>query len=132
MLSRTLRCDAISAATLVEAGIVNPCVHGDHGEREFGLLLSRAWIEIVALTEDQSELARSVFRRSGKGRQPASLNFGDFFSYALAASLDEPLLFAGNDFPQTDQHRCAQGPRPWRWLMAGQRTEIPAVVGTSS
>lgn len=92
----------ISAATLVEAGIVVHAMYGDHGERELDLLLSRARIETVALSAEQSEIARSAFRRSGKGRHPAALNFGDCFSYALAASLDEPLLFVGNDFPQTD------------------------------
>ena len=30
------------------------------------------------------------------------LNFGDAFSYALAKSLDAPLLFIGNDFAETD------------------------------
>jgi ribonuclease VapC len=31
-----------------------------------------------------------------------TLNFGDAFSYALAKSLDAPLLFIGNDFAGTD------------------------------
>lgn len=92
----------ISAATLVEAGIVVHAMYGDHGERELDLLLSRARIETVAVTEEQSEIARSAFRRFGKGRHPAALNFGDCFSYALAATLDEPLLFVGNDFSRTD------------------------------
>jgi ribonuclease VapC len=38
----------------------------------------------------------------GKGRHPAGLNVGDCASYALAAASDEPLLFKGNDFSQTD------------------------------
>jgi ribonuclease VapC len=92
----------ISAATLVEAGIVVHAMYGDHGERELDLLLSRARIETVAFSEEQSELARSAFRRFGKGRHPAALNFGDCLSYALAATLGEPLLFVGNDFARTD------------------------------
>jgi hypothetical protein len=32
----------------------------------------------------------------------AGLNFGDCFSYALAHALAEPLLFKGNELPQTD------------------------------
>jgi ribonuclease VapC len=60
----------ISAATLVEAGIVLQPMYGDHGKRELDLLLSRARIDTVALTEDQSELARSAFRRYGTGRHP--------------------------------------------------------------
>ena len=46
--------------------------------------------------------ARRAWRRFGKGRHPASLNFGDCFSYALAALTQEPLLFKGEDFAKTD------------------------------
>lgn len=45
---------------------------------------------------------RETLLRFGKGRHPAGLNFGDCFSYALARTLDAPLLFVGNDFGQTD------------------------------
>ena len=38
----------------------------------------------------------------GKGNHPAGLNFGDCFSYALAESAREPLLFKGEDFARTD------------------------------
>ena len=38
----------------------------------------------------------------GSGAQPAVLNFGDLFAYALARSLNAPLLFKGEDFSQTD------------------------------
>ncbi len=38
----------------------------------------------------------------GRGRHPAWLNFGDCFPYALAKRENEPLLFKGNDFSQTD------------------------------
>jgi len=41
-------------------------------------------------------------RRFGKGRHPAALNFGDCLAYAVAKVAREPLLFVGNDFPQTD------------------------------
>ena len=56
----------------------------------------------MAVDEEQADLARRAFRKYGKGRHPAGLNFGDCFSYALARALDEPLLFKGNDFSQTD------------------------------
>ncbi len=35
-------------------------------------------------------------------RHPARLNMGDCCSYALAKTTGEPLLFKGDDFPQTD------------------------------
>ena len=40
--------------------------------------------------------------RYGRGRHPARLNYGDCFAYALAKMRNEPLLFKGNDFSQTD------------------------------
>jgi len=75
---------------------------GERGERELDLLVGRLRVEIVPVTLAQAELARSAFRRFGKGRHPAGLNFGDCFSYALARALGQPLLFVGKDFSQTD------------------------------
>ena len=46
-----------------------------------------------------------ALRTSSSARAPAmapQLNFGDCFSYALAKSLDVPLLYKGDDFAQTD------------------------------
>lgn len=95
------RC-ALSAASLVETGIVALARHGDAVEREVPLLLRRLGVEIVPVTAAHAEEALDAFRRFGKGRHPAALNFGDCFSYALARALDEPLLFLGHDFSQTD------------------------------
>jgi len=92
----------LSAAALVETGIIMLSRYGEHGEREVDLFVQRAAIDIIAVTEEHAELARGAFRQYGKGRHPAGLNFGDCFSYALAAALDEPLLFVGDDFAKTD------------------------------
>ena len=92
----------VSAATLVEAGIILHARFGDHGERELDLFVQRAHVQIIPVTEQHAELARSAYRRFGKGRSAAGLNFGDCFSYALARALDEPLLYVGDDFTQTD------------------------------
>jgi ribonuclease VapC len=59
-------------------------------------------IEIVAFTESQARLAREAFKRYGKGRHSARLNFGDCIAYALAKETGEELLFKGTDFSQTD------------------------------
>jgi ribonuclease VapC len=48
------------------------------------------------------EEASEAFRRFGKGRHPAALNFGDCLTYATAKLAGRPLLFIGNDFSQTD------------------------------
>ena len=47
-------------------------------------------------------MARYAFDRYGKGRNPARLNFGDCFAYALSKTHEQPLLFKGNDFSKTD------------------------------
>ena len=92
----------ISAASLVETSIVIESRKGDAGGRELDLLLYRTDVEIIAVDQGQAELARLAWRRYGRGRHPASLNYGDCFSYALAKSRRLPLLFIGNDFAQTD------------------------------
>lgn len=92
----------ISAASLVEAGVVMQGRYGDDGASRLDLLLTHAGTETVPVTAAQAALARDAFRRFGKGRHPAGLNFGDCFAYALAVALGEPLLFVGQDFGQTD------------------------------
>jgi len=92
----------ISAATVLETGIVLEARRGEAAGREFDLFLVRAKVEIVAVDAEQSEIARSAWRKYGKGRHPAGLNFGDCFAYALAKSLNEPLLAKGADFALTD------------------------------
>ena len=51
--------------------------------------------------------ARRAYRRFGKGRHAAALNFGDVFAYALARTSGEPLLFKGDDFAKTDISRVS-------------------------
>jgi ribonuclease VapC len=76
--------------------------YGADGVRDLDLLIAKAQVSLTPVDEEQANLARRAFQKYGKGRHPAGLNFGDCFSYALARALDEPLLFKGNDFPQTD------------------------------
>jgi ribonuclease VapC len=92
----------ISAATVLEAGMVIEGRRGGGAGREFDLFIVRAQIKIVPIDADLADLARSAWRRYGKGRHPAGLNFGDCFSYALAKATGEPLLAKGTDFASTD------------------------------
>jgi ribonuclease VapC len=104
----------LSAATLLEASIVIESRKGEAGGRELDLLLYRAVIEIVAVDQDQAETARIAWRRFGRGRHPAGLNYGDCFAYALAKSRGLPLLFQGDDFSQTDIDAVPLQPDPTR------------------
>ena len=89
----------VSAGTLLEARIV---AERDGGGKELDGILEAASIEIVPVDAHQIDLAFDGFRRFGKGRHKASLNFGDLFAYGLARALDEPVLFKGEDFTYTD------------------------------
>jgi ribonuclease VapC len=92
----------LSAANLVEASIVIERRNGDDGARDLDLLLYRTGIEIVSVDAEQAEAARVAWRRFGKSRHPAGLNFGDCFAYALAKVTGLPLLYKGSDFALTD------------------------------
>ncbi len=96
----------ISAATLFEAAMVLESRFGERGGAELDLWLHKAGVEIVALDAQQADLARRAWRRFGKGRHPAGLNYGDCFSYALAMTTGESLLFKGEDFSRTDVARA--------------------------
>jgi ribonuclease VapC len=92
----------ISAATLLETALVVEARRGEPAGRELDLLLHYAKAQTVSVDVDQVKIARSAWRRFGKGNHRAGLNFGDCFAYALAATASEPLLFKGMDFAHTD------------------------------
>lgn len=96
----------VSAATVLETGIVLEARQGEAAGREFDLFLVRANLQVVPVDAEQVDLARSAWRKYGKGRHPAGLNFGDCFSYALAESTGEPLLAKGTDFASTNLTLC--------------------------
>ena len=92
----------ISAATLVETTLVLEGRGGDRPGARLERLLVDIGAEICPVTEHTARLAQDGWRRFGKGRHKAALNFGDCFAYALARERDEPLLFKGDDFARTD------------------------------
>jgi ribonuclease VapC len=99
----------LSAASYLETAIVVEARLGAAGGRELDLLVHKAAIEVAAVTAEQVEIGRDAWRRFGKGRHEAGLNFGDCFAYALAATSGEPLLAKGDDFAKTDIARVALG-----------------------
>jgi ribonuclease VapC len=90
----------ITAANAFEVTMV---LEGRTGARMSGRdALSRLRVGLVAVDEALLESATTAWRRFGKGRHRAALDFGDCFSYALAASRGIPLLCVGADFAHTD------------------------------
>ncbi|HUX45342.1 MAG TPA: type II toxin-antitoxin system VapC family toxin [Terracidiphilus sp.] len=93
----------ISAATLIEACIVVDRWKDPILSSRLDEILDRFSISIEPVTADHARIARQAFRDYGRGSgHPANLNFGDCFSYALARTTREPLLFKGQDFSRTD------------------------------
>jgi ribonuclease VapC len=92
----------ISAASVVEAGIVVESRAGVLGGDRLDKIIVELGLEIEPVTADQARIARFAYRSFGKGNHPAGLNFGDCFAYALAKAAGMPLLFKGDDFAKTD------------------------------
>jgi ribonuclease VapC len=92
----------ISVANYVELSMVVAKQLGPEGMQQADAFFRRAAIAVEPVTVEQGYLARQAFLDFGKGRHKAGLNYGDCFSYALAISRGEPLLFKGDDFVHTD------------------------------
>lgn len=92
----------MSAASRVELGIVIEARLGPHGADLVARFLRDAEIEIVKVDAAAAERAMEAWRRYGKGRHRAALNYGDCFVYALAERMGLSLLCTGDDFAATD------------------------------
>ena len=90
------------AAIRVELGMVIESRLWPAGQDIVERFLRDAEVSIEPVDADLAERAISAWRRYGKGRHAAALNFGDCFSYALAERTGHPLLCTGNDFAATD------------------------------
>lgn len=94
----------LSVASLTELTMVWQARYGaaDLGNLDQMTALYR--IEIEPVEAEDAALLRHAIIAFGRGRatEPAVLNFGDLFSYALARRLGLPLLFKGGDFGLTD------------------------------
>ncbi len=89
----------ISAATVAEALIV--------AERrglgmEMAGLIDGLGVETATVSLPVARQVADAYAKWGKGMNPAGLNFGDCFAYAVAKTYDCPLLFVGGDFARAD------------------------------
>lgn len=92
----------LSVVSHLELSIVLERQAKPEAARQADAFLRAAAIVIEPVTLRQGELARQAYYDFGRGRHRARLNLGDCFPYALAKSLNEPLLYKGDDFAKTD------------------------------
>jgi ribonuclease VapC len=92
----------MSAATVVELGIVAEARSGKRGGSHVRALLDAATVDVIPVDHLAASRAIDSWRRFGKGRHRAALNFGDCFSHSLAVHAQLPILCVGDDFTHTD------------------------------
>lgn len=92
----------IGTPTLTEISIVLVRRMGVAGRLALSRFLEEQRVVSIPFDEEQWSVAAEAFIRYGKGRHPAALNYGDCMAYATAQVADQPLLFVGDDFAETD------------------------------
>lgn len=92
----------VPATCVLEARMVLVSRRGEHALAEIDLWLRKIEADVIPVDSELVDLATQSWLTYGKGHHPAALNFADCLSYALAKRADEPLLFVGKDFSQTD------------------------------
>jgi ribonuclease VapC len=92
----------IGTPTLAETGLVLASRLGRDSRDLVIRLLGEFGIVEIPFGEEHWREAVDAYLRFGRGRHKARLNFGDCLTYAVARLADEPLLFVGDDFPETD------------------------------
>lgn len=104
LVDRILESDhvRIGAPTLVETSLVFAGRRGTRGAESVEGLIAELGVSVVPFGELESRLAVDAFRRFGRGRHAAALNFGDCLAYATAQAARDTLLFVGDDFTRTD------------------------------
>jgi ribonuclease VapC len=92
----------VSVATWVELAAVLTSRLGMDARPVLDRLEEEYRLDLLPVDQAQMRIACEAVVRFGKGRQPARLNYGDCFAYALSLTNGEPLLFTGDDFSKTD------------------------------
>jgi ribonuclease VapC len=96
----------MAAATFLETCIVLRCLDRPRAaitDATLDAFMTEAGVDVMSVTRELASVARAAHGTYGKGAgHGAALNFGDCLSYALAKSLDVPLLYKGSDFAKTD------------------------------
>jgi ribonuclease VapC len=93
---------AIGAPTLAETGLVLAAKLDIDSRSVLARFLEESGAEVVAFGPEHAREAIGAYRRFGKGRHKAALNFGDCMTYAVARLSELSLLCTGDDFRKTD------------------------------
>ena len=104
LVDRILAADhvRVGTPTLVEAGLVFAGRKGARSAESLEALVRELDVTIVPFGEAEWRVATDAFKRFGRGRHAAALNYGDCLAYATAHVARDTLLFVGEDFAKTD------------------------------
>lgn len=104
LVDRILAADhvRVGAPTLVETSLVFSGRRGLRSAESVEGLVRELGVTVVSFGEAEWRVATEAFRRFGRGRHAAALNYGDCLAYATAQVARDTLLFVGDDFPKTD------------------------------
>lgn len=104
LVDRILEADraGVGAPTLAETSRVFIGRRGGRNAEVVQGLIEELGVSVVSFGPAEWPIAAEAFRRFGRGRHPAALNFGDCLAYATAKALRDTLLYVGNDFSKTD------------------------------
>lgn len=104
LVDRILEADIVRVGTptLAETTIVLGARRGKAATAEVARLVEELGVTVVPFGAAEWQVAVDAYDRFGRGRHPASLNFGDCMSYAVASTARDSLLFVGKDFSKTD------------------------------
>ena len=97
----------IAAPNYLETGLLLVRRKVVANRRDFDIWLSGVGVTLRPDLPLATE-ALDAYLRFGKGFHPARLNLADCFAYALAKTLEAPLLFKGDDFARTDIRSALQ------------------------
>lgn len=92
----------VGAPTLAEASLDLAMATGQDVHPLLSRFLQEFELAIVPFSDAHYRVAADAFRRFGKGRHEAALDFGDCLAYATARLAGQPLLVDDQRFAATD------------------------------
>lgn len=104
LVDRILEADrvGVGAPTLAETGLVFVGRGAGKTAEPVEGLVEELGVAVVPFGPAEWHVAVEAFRRFGRGRHAAALNFGDCLAYATTKTSRDSLLYVGSDFSKTD------------------------------